>query len=694
MSNLDEKSKESLLILKSFENFNEEIQLSTIKHIKNSIIGNKKKKLHFLSNELIELLVNIISKTNNDNLIIQCTSIIGSVANTVEGSKKINSNNGIYIKPLVTLLSNSNQKIVESSLRAIKILSMNSNPPMYFIHDSTGINLLISLLKYPLESVNDFAAIIIAKICEYLNEIHPQQLQQQQQQGYNNRDSNEMDTSTGTTTIITSGSVNINYSLLQYQNIIHSKGGLKALLYLFSQPKSKLYESILLAIGWLTKDNVLLSSIVMNSELGSFDLLVTLFKTKGPKIKLLAVNCICNLNQSKVIPESYSYLIRNILPTIIRLMGEEDSIQEDAPIILARLISDNEDLQRVASEAEAISRLGQFLKDVNSSDRLKINSLSAIAVLCSMREESRKQVSDAKIIPQITSFLQSDNYAIRAASCRLTKSLSRSIKHLRTSLFDCTIAVPLLKLLDDKSLEVQVSASATLCNLILDFSPMKQTILDNGGVKKLVDLTQSTWDFQLRLNCVWAIKNLLFMAEPSLKESVMKQFTYQKLISLLKDYEPPIVEQALSVLRNLAYKDQDQIVSDENFDCQLIPILESKLQSEIPEIIQQALFVICNIVGNEKQRSAVMKSPIVLKLINFMDHKSSEIRVAVVWCISNLLSPEDPIGLSSRISRLKELGYQKKLESLIDDQHMEVKDRVKTALNIFEKQSSTHHHQM
>eukprot|EP01132_Coremiostelium_polycephalum_P002301 gene2301-2840_t len=447
---------------------------------------------------------------------------------------------------------------------------------------------------------------------------------------------------------------------------LHSFGGLQSILQILLSPKSKIQEACLYAIGWLTRDNPTLSQFVMSPSQNELNTIVQLFKHKSPKIKLLAATW-------------------NILPTIIRLMSEEESVKEEAPVVLARLINDNEDLQRVASEAEAISRLGAFLKDPNCSDKLKENSLSAIAVLCSLREDSRRQVVEAKIIPQIIQCLHSQNYAIRAASCRCTKSLSRSIKHLRTSLFECTIAIPLLKLLDDQSLEVQISASATLCNLILDFSPMKQAILENGGVKKLVSLTTGQ-DFQLRLNCVWALKNMLFMAEPSLKESVMKELTYAKLISLIRDYEPPIAEQALSVLRNFAYKDIEQIVTDEKFSYQLIPLLESKLNSDVPEIIKQTLFVICNIVGNEKQRSSVMKSSIIHKLIHFMEHKNSEIRVAVVWCVSNLLSPED-VGLSGRISKLRELGYQEKLEALAEDQNIEVKDRVKTALTMFEKES-------
>ena len=82
--------------------------------------------------------------------------------------------------------------------------------------------------------------------------------------------------------------------------------------------------------------------------------------------------------------------------------------------------------------------------------------------------------------------------------------------------------------MSDEAIEVQTTASATLCNLVLDFSPMKKTVIEQGIVEKLVSLTKSM-DTGLRLNSVWALKNLLYQADSEIKATVMKQLTFENL---------------------------------------------------------------------------------------------------------------------------------------------------------------------
>jgi hypothetical protein len=151
-----------------------------------------------------------------------------------------------------------------------------------------------------------------------------------------------------------------------------------------------------------------------------------------------------------------------------------------------------------------------------------------------LKEECRKQVIDTKLLPHIVEAMRNPHVGIRAAACQCTRSLSRSVKNLRTSLVDAGIATPLFQLLSDSDVNVQITASATLCNIVLDFSPMKSIATENGAVEKLIQLVDSS-NPTLRLNSVWALKNLLFQADSDIKQNVINRLGWSKLMEYVDD---------------------------------------------------------------------------------------------------------------------------------------------------------------
>lgn len=63
---------------------------------------------------------------------------------------------------------------------------------------------------------------------------------------------------------------------------------------------------------------------------------------------------------------------------------------------------------------------------------------------------------------------------------------------------------PLMQLLQGASDDILTVASSTLCNLLLEFSPSKEPILESGAVDLLCGLTRRQ-DPALRLNGIWAL---------------------------------------------------------------------------------------------------------------------------------------------------------------------------------------------
>jgi len=295
---------------------------------------------------------------------------------------------------------------------------------------------------------------------------------------------------------------------------------------------------------------------------------------------------------------------------------------------------------------------------------------------------------------------------VRAAACRCTRSISRSVKQLRTSLVDAGIATPLFKLLDDSSLEVQIEASATLCNIVLDFSPMKKEVVEKGGLPRLVALL-SSMDPTLRLNALWALKNLAYDSEVKLKESMIKELKFEGLYELMFDAEFTMQEQALALVRNFAFRDVETIFATDTQIAELLNALERivDMHQNNPRtgVLVQTLYVLSNIAtGGDRHKNAIIASPLARSLVHFMAHSSSSVRVAAVWCASNLGWSEDntadegtgvSAGGSSNttaaatqiVAKLREIGVEEKLMSMTEDPDLDVRDRVNNALCLLEK---------
>lgn len=174
--------------------------------------------------------------------------------------------------------------------------------------------------------------------------------------------------------------------------------------------------------------------------------------------------------------------------------------------------------------------------------------LLALASLASIKDEYRKKIIENGavlfVIESLKSFHRSlsserdgdaqdgsrqgssseiDNpIGVILAACGATRSLSRSVNTLRTSLMDAGVAAPLFILLKHSDVNVQVAATSVISNLVLEFSPMRDAILEAGILKTLCDHARSM-DPNLRLSSVWALKHLVLSAPKHLKRECLDE---------------------------------------------------------------------------------------------------------------------------------------------------------------------------
>ncbi|SJX61766.1 uncharacterized protein SRS1_12750 [Sporisorium reilianum f. sp. reilianum] len=432
-------------------------------------------------------------------------------------------------------------------------------------------------------------------------------------------------------------------------------------------------------------------------------------------------------------------------PPASQLQGSSQvEIQIQAAFAIARLVADNVTLQTLATDSyNALEKLAQLLDKActrsqlpggtkgdrsnaattilgsiaittprhdatvgiappatdESAVRLREACLTALAALTFQHDEPRRKLIDSvqpSVLAMVVSSIDFPALGVRVAACRLSRALSRSVLILRTSIVDASVAPKLVALLQDPNEEevVKVEATAAICNLVLDFSPMKKLIQELGGVDSLVQLAHDggrpksphagdeemqyalqaaatmpgssstskghasqnanvalSGSQQLRLHAFWALKNLLSHSDTALKVDVMAKLDFGFIAAMCESptCEMAFKEQALNILRNAAASKESDVsfmVDGIGGGERLMHMLEKCIWDgrEAGEpgaaVIEQAAFVLVNVAtGTEQHRKLLLRTPNIMDALAFFcNHPWKEIRVAAARCIGNLLS--------------------------------------------------------
>lgn len=371
-----------------------------------------------------------------------------------------------------------------------------------------------------------------------------------------------------------------------------------------------------------------------------------------------------------------------VTTALVGLLNVDDTQSRIATAhTLAELVLGVEQLQRLATEAGAVEKLAEVIREsverseemdtdmqtstalhegsmdprssteqIGDKVALRAAAMTAIAALCDEYDDAREKVISEQILPNIVNGLAGNETDVVLACVKCIRSLSRSVKVVRRDIANESIGRILLDLLSAKNREIQRFSSATLCNLVLEFSPVRAIVLQIGGTNKLIRLLTSD-DEELRKNALWALKNLLFKADSEAKSAVMEQLGYSNLQALCTDKHPRVRELAMTVVRNLACSgsaDSQSRQLDVLFAAtgdRLISLLSSALRmdTENSEIAVQALYVVCNIAsGTEEHKACLMDSEIPQLILHWTSHENERARIAAVWCAINLSWKERP----------------------------------------------------
>ncbi|KAI9669993.1 MAG: hypothetical protein M1831_007029 [Alyxoria varia] len=259
------------------------------------------------------------------------------------------------------------------------------------------------------------------------------------------------------------------------------------------------------------------------------------------------------------------------------LDSEKRQLREGIPRILASLIESSPILQKAAIEGDAVKKVVAFLKstlipvetrpntwnaerpadamsDVPEASSLghttlpesvmhimkcRESALILIAALSEREDKYRKNFTESHITKLIIDTLRPLNAQSVArmhekgrtekldrkvgnplfvvlAGLKAIRTISRSVSLLRTKLGDYELHKPIHELVKHPCAEVVVGATDVICNIVMDFSPMRDNLIEAGIIQDLAERTKSA-DYSVRIGALWALKHLTYQASTESK---------------------------------------------------------------------------------------------------------------------------------------------------------------------------------
>ncbi|MED6219909.1 hypothetical protein PIB30_040189 [Stylosanthes scabra] len=648
-----------------------EVKLKAVREVKNQIIGNRTKKLSYIKLGAVPAVTAAIADADSDDvLIVQSAAALGSFACGVDAGVRAVLDAGAF-PHLIRLLSASDEKVnsddrnvatvktclswlrtnvtlrdgrlvVDAAARSLRMIYQSKLAPKYEFLKEDNIDFLRSLLKSENENLTVLGAGIVIHSCETSDE----------------------------------------------QNNLCCAGFLEMLTSLLDGSLSQ-RDTSLESLAAIIRNNPEVVSKFVDLHTGrALSSVIELTKDRFPRTRLLACLClICVKNSSSCYLQDMGTKTK-LVYILLELLDDCGQVGDEASFAFSSLIADKEDMHKLAFEANAIDKFCSILQKHPLHPRRLEGVFLALGNLCSKLECCRSRFISLQVLDLVVDALTHDDTSVRAAACVCLRSVSRSIKTLSAGHFLTDKAViTLVQLLSDHSNNVQVAALGVISNIAIDFSLHKSVFMQYGGIKELVQLTKSM-DSSLRLNAIWALRNMVFHTDKICKEVIFVELTASAIASLICDPEPSVQEQTMGLVRNFVHGCIYSVEYAFAEDGIILDAIGRQLQkSSKVEIGIQGMYVLVNIAsGNEFHKESVMQLLFPQAeneshsfFNQFLQSNNWHLRSASIWVIVNLTVPESPDAFS-RIMTLRRFGIVSQIQSMVNDSHMDVKLRARHAL--------------
>ncbi|XP_012643197.1 armadillo repeat-containing protein 8 isoform X4 [Microcebus murinus] len=434
-----------------------------------------------------------------------------------------------------------------------------------------------------------------------------------------------------------------------HQTILFNHGAVQNIAHLLTSLSYKVRMQALKCFSVLAFENpqvsMTLVNVLVDGELLPQIFVKMLQRDKPIEMQLTSAKCLTYMCRAGAIRTDDNCIVLKTLPCLVRMCSKERLLEErvEGAETLAYLIEPDVELQRIASITDhLIAMLADYFKYPSS--------VSAITDIKRLDHDLKHA------------------HELRQAAFKLYASLGANDEDIRK------------KVLQNAPDEILVVASSMLCNLLLEFSPSKEPILESGAVELLCGLTQSE-NPALRVNGIWALMNMAFQAEQKIKADILRSLSTEQLFRLLSDSDLNVLMKTLGLLRNLLSTRPhiDKIMSTHGKQIMqaVTLILEGEHNIEVKE---QTLCILANIADGTTAKELIMTNDDILQKIKYyMGHSHVKLQLAAMFCISNLIWNEEE-GSQERQDKLRDMGIVDILHKLSQSPDSNLCDKAKTAL--------------
>ncbi|KAJ7722363.1 ARM repeat-containing protein [Mycena metata] len=320
--------------------------------------------------------------------------------------------------------------------------------------------------------------------------------------------------------------------------------------------------------------------------------------------------------------------IMNVVNRIISSLTEPLTSRTKACFILYYLVTDHPALSFSAFDRGCLGKLAAVLHDLSPSTPraeweedesdsvagLREGALTAVAAIALFDNTIRRSVTDdMRLLAPIHAALSHRHVGVRYAACQCVRALSRAVAVLRTNIVDSGLGMAVFQIFKketDEDRRVTAAALAAVCNIVNEFSPLRPIYLDLGLMPRLVKLLGSG-DATLRLSALWAVKNLLGKTSGETKRDVMQCLGWPRLVELLEETDGAVQEQAFHLVRNLAENEPGiEMIFRELGASAILRHITATLSAEDDDVVLQATYFLANIAnGAPAYQSHLLASP-------------------------------------------------------------------------------------